>query len=397
MILDYISTVKHITHIPKEPEATEERRALVKEWSGQKLEALLTQRFDPTLVIKRNCENFIGSVEIPVGIAGPLLLSRNAEQKEYLVPLATTEGALIASVNRGMKVIRESNGCAVISKNEGMTRAPVFKCTNGAVAIELKNWILAHFNEIKHVAESTSSHLELLHVHAWILGRHLYCRFSAHTGDAMGMNMLTIGLQKAIDTVVLPAWKSKTTCVALTSNLCTDKKANDINALLGRGYWAQAETTIPRNIIESVLKTTPERMIEVHVQKNLVGSSLAGSRSQNAHVANIVSALFLATGQDPAHIVEGSLGFTAFELNDDGSLYASVTLPNLNIGVIGGGTSLPAFRDARTLISNTLLPLEFSEVIAGSALAGELSLIASLSTQSLACAHEQLGRISHQK
>ena len=352
-------------------------------------------QFDPTPISNKNCENLIGSVEIPVGVVGPLTIHGIYLEKPVYVPLATTEGALVASTNRGMKAMQQAGGANTIVINHGMSRAPVFRCKDAQTAHNLQTWIQQHWKEIASAAETTSAHLQLTNFHSWIIGRHLYTRFTAKTGEAMGMNMLSIALNAMIQSIILPQWNNKAELISLSSNLCTDKKENGINHVLGRGYWAQAEVIIPTQLVEEILKTSPEEIVRVHVQKNLVGSAIAGSPSQNAHVANIVAAMFLATGQDPAHIVEGAFAYTSME-EDDNGLYAAVTIPNLNIGTIGGGTYLDKFTEARKLISENLTPTQLAGVIAATALAGELSLIAALSTNTLACAHQALGRMTEQ-
>jgi hydroxymethylglutaryl-CoA reductase (NADPH) len=344
----------------------------------------------PEAVGQKNCENWVGSVSIPVGVAGPLTINFQDNSAQYYIPLATTEGALVASVSRGAKAISKNGGANVIVKKMGMSRAPVFACQSGKQALVVLDSIAENIREIAKVAEATSHHLKYISHHGWIRGKYLYVRFNFDTDQAMGMNMVTIASQ-AISQWIVKAHQG-VTLTALSSNVCTDKKDNFINSLLGRGYWAQAEIVLSKDLIKSVLKTTPEELIKVHTQKNLIGSNIAGSFSQNAHVANVLSAIYLATGQDPAHVVEGSKAFLSLAPDDQG-LYLSLTLPNINMGTIGGGTYLPAQQEARYLIGQRELSTEeLVAVTAGACLAGELSLLASFCTNDLAKAHQQLGR-----
>lgn len=380
-----------LSKIPTNPAAIQERRVLLRKREGRDFPFVFQQRFDPNTIGSHNCENLVGSIEFPLGIAGPITIKHQSLHQPVYVPLATTEGALVASVNRGMKALEESGGVQVTVKYSGMSRAPVFLCKDGETAAEFDAWLHDNQQKLWEVAQETSRHLKMLEMRTWIVGRHLYARFTADTDQAMGMNMITVALQHIIDTVIVPKWKSKVQLIALSSNLCTDKKENCINGVLGRGYWAQAEAIITPTVLQSVLKSSADAIHTVHIQKNLIGSSLAGSLSQNAHAANIVAALYLATGQDPAHIVEASQAKTTIEMDDHG-LYVALTLPNMNLGVVGGGTGLPTAVEARAIIDKDLTATGLAAVTAASALAGELSLLAALSTHTLARAHKKLAQ-----
>jgi len=352
---------------------------------------LFSTQLDVDTISRKNCENVIGSVEIPVGVAGPLPLRLDNWQIEALIPLATTEGALVASVNRGCKSLALAGGVDVMVEKRGMTRSPVFECPSGLEAKKFQVWFEEHIDTIKKVAESTSSHLHLLSHHTWIRGRFLYVRFAFDTEEAMGMNMVTIALQKALEDALQRHPEIK--LLSLSSNVCTDKKDSVVNSLLGRGCWVQAEAKLPKEVIASVLKSTATRMFQVHVQKNLIGSNLAGSFSQNAHVANVLSAMYIATGQDPAHVVEGSKAFLTVEPQGE-DLYVALTLPNINVGAVGGGTNIAAQQQARLLVNKgtPLNAVQLAATVGAAALAGELSLLAALAQQQLAFAHAKLGR-----
>jgi hydroxymethylglutaryl-CoA reductase (NADPH) len=352
---------------------------------------LFSTQLDMETISRKNCENVIGSVEIPVGVAGPLPLRLDDWQIDALIPLATTEGALVASVNRGCKSFALSGGTEVMVEKRGMTRSPVFECPSGLEAKKFQVWFEEHMDKVKAVAESTSEHLHLLSHHTWIRGRFLYVRFAFDTEEAMGMNMVTIALQKALEEALQRHPEIK--LLSLSSNVCTDKKDSVVNSLLGRGYWVQAEATLPQEVIATVLKSTAQRMFQVHIQKNLIGSNLAGSFSQNAHVANVLAAMYIATGQDPAHIVEGSKAFLTIEPQGE-DLYVALTLPNINVGAVGGGTGIVAQQQARLLINKgtPVNAVQLAATVGAAALAGELSLLAALAEQQLAFAHAKLGR-----
>lgn len=372
-------------------EAVKQRQELIA--NGQDYPDLFTTHLDLETVTKRNCENLIGSVELPVGAAGPLRVCGGGLDEEVWVPLATTEGALVASVNRGCKALTTAGGARVLVERRGMTRSPVFECPSGEEAQKFVAWFESHLDRVQTIAEKTSRHLKLLTHHTWIRGRYVYIRFAFDTDEAMGMNMVTIALQEALQEYIGGKGRHKIRLVSLSSNVCTDKKDSTLNALLGRGYWTQAEAFLSTKIVESILHTNFDSLLQVHVQKNLVGSNIAGSSSQNAHVANVLAALYLATGQDLAHVVDGSRAFLSLEKVDD-QLYTSLTLPSVNVGVVGGGTGLAAQKQARQLIrgGQDLSATGLAAVVAAAALAGELSLMAALAEHKLACAHQQLGR-----
>lgn len=370
-------------------DAKDKRRAL-EENLKISLPAISNFSFDEKTASTRNCENMIGAAHIPLGIAGPLKVNN----KEYFVPLATTEGALVASVNRGAKAITLGGGARVVGKKVGITRAPVFKVDGLDHGQKLIKWVEENFNSLKKTAESTSSHLKLLDAKSWSLGRNVYLRFHFDTQDAMGMNMATIA---SAAMVMLIEKGTGASCTSVSGNMCVDKKANYLNFIEGRGYSVSAEAIISKKILYDVLKTDSEKLFEVYQRKVVYGSIMSGTIGANAHFANVLSAIFLATGQDVAHIVESSMGITTIEKAEKDGIYASVYLPDVVVGVVGGGTGLATQNEALSILGvagggNGKNAEEFSEVIAGAVLSGELSLLSSLAENSLACAHERLGR-----
>lgn len=342
----------------------------------------------------RNCENMIGAIQVPLGVAGPLMIKSNILDNEAYLPLATTEGALVASVNRGCKAISLSGGAVVVSKKVGITRAPVFVVENLLGGQNFVEWVSTNFDKIKKITEDTSSHLKLLDIKPFVLGRNVYLRFRFDSQDAMGMNMATIATQKAVDFIEK---KSSSRCVALSGNMCVDKKPNYLNFIEGRGYTVSAEVVVPKRIVNSVLKCEISDFLQVFQRKVLYGSLMSGALSANAHYANIIAAVFIATGQDVAHVAECSIGITTVE-ELKGDLYASVYLPDLVVGTVGGGTSLDTQKEALSIMGinggdKGKNAQKLAEIVAGAVLAGEISLLASLAQGSLASAHQKLGRI----
>ncbi|MEE3419102.1 MAG: hydroxymethylglutaryl-CoA reductase (NADPH) [Methanosphaera sp.] len=373
-------------------QATDIRRKFIENKTNTTLEHIGKYSIDMTETAKKNIENQIGTIQVPVGVVGPVKINtENDEVIETYAPMATTEGALLASVNRGCSVIRRSNGCSVAILKNQMTRAPVIKTKNVHEANKIKTWIEEHFNEIKEVAESTTNHGKLIKIDPIVIvGRFVYPRFVYETGDSMGMNMVTIATQEAMNFIEN---ENDIHLIALSSNFCVDKKPSALNMIEGRGKSIVAEVTVPKEVVEKTLKTTPEAVVEVNYAKNLIGSAIAGSYGYNAHFANMVAAIFLACGQDPAHVVEGSIGITSAE-NVDGDLYFSVTIPDLPVATVGGGTRLETATESLNImnVKGSGNVNKFASIVASLVLAGELSLAGALAAGHLARAHKELGR-----
>ncbi len=371
----------------REMKSSMDRRKFVEDQLKIQLDSVSSFNFTEEEVKNKNIENLIGSVHIPLGVAGPLIVNK----REYFIPLATTEGALVASISRGAKAVSLSLGVTSIDEFVGITRAPVFRVGSLNQADKAKKWILKNFKLLNSIAKKTSKHLSLLKVDFALSGKNLFVKFFFNTDEAMGMNMATIATELIVKEVVE---KNDLECVSLAGNFDIDKKPAWLNFIQGRGRKVWAEAIIKKEIVESVLKTTPEKITDVVLRKSTTGSILSGSLGFNAHFANIIAAVYLATGQDLAHITEGSLGITSAEVLENGDLYFSVFLPAVAVGTVGGGTRLPTQREALEILNLTEKSKvsEFSRVIGASVLAGELSLTASLAEGTLACAHEKLGR-----
>ncbi|MGB9937977.1 MAG: hydroxymethylglutaryl-CoA reductase (NADPH) [Methanobacterium sp.] len=373
-------------------EAITIRRKFIEEVSNSKIEHLSNYSIDMEAASKKNIEQPIGAIQIPIGIVGPLKVNGDHANGEFYVPLATTEGALLASVNRGCSVIADGGGVTTKIIDDKMTRAPVIKAKSVTDALEIKAWIEGNFKELKKAAEVTTRHGKLIKIDPiLVVGRYVYPRFVYTTGDSMGMNMVTIATEAALN---LLTHKTGAHIVALSGNVCVDKKPSSLNLVEGRGKSFVAEIIIPKEIVEKKLKATSGAIAEVNLSKNLIGSAVSGSMGFNAQYANMIGAMFLATGQDEAHIVEGSIGITTATEEENGDLYFSVTLPDVPVATVGGGTSIETARECLEIMDcygNDKVH-KFAEIVAGTVLAGELSLMGALAAGHLARAHKDLGR-----
>lgn len=373
-------------------EAVTIRRKFIEEVSNSKIEHMANYSIDMEAASKKNIEQPIGAIQIPIGVVGPLKVNGDHAKGEFYVPLATTEGALLASVNRGSSVIAEAGGVTTKIIADKMTRAPVIKAKSVTDALEIKTWIEENFKELKKAAEVTTRHGKLIKIDPiLVVGRYVYPRFVYTTGDSMGMNMVTIATEAALN---LLTHKTGAHIVALSGNVCVDKKPSSLNLVEGRGKSFVAEIIIPKEIVQKKLKATSAAIAEVNLSKNLIGSAISGSMGFNAQFANMIGAIFLATGQDEAHIVEGSIGITTATEEENGGLYFSVTLPDVPVATIGGGTSIETARESLEIMDcyGNEKVHKFAEIVAGTVLAGELSLLGALAAGHLARAHKDLGR-----
>ncbi len=371
------------------------RRGFIEQETGTSLENIGIFSIDIERVVKRNCENMIGTVQVPVGVAGPLLVQGEYAQGNYYLPLATTEGALVASVNRGCSAITEAGGAQARILHDGMTRAPVFAAENVVHAKQVADWVGEHYDDLRVAAESTTSHGKLTDIVSFITGTSVFVRLEFDTKDAMGMNMVTIASAKVAGLI---AQGTGARLVALSGNMCTDKKPAAINGIMGRGRSVVAGVALSHELIGRIFKTDAGNLFEVNYRKNLVGSARAGSMGFNAHAANVVAAMFIACGQDAAHAIDGSTCITTVDLTESG-VYVAVTLPSLPVGTVGGGTGVETQQECLRIlgVAGSGNPAgtnarKLAEIIGAGVLAGELSLLGALAAQHLARAHQQLGR-----
>lgn len=378
-------------------EAAAIRREALERMSGAKLDAIAYYSFDVATAAKRNCENIIGVAQIPMGIVGPLTVHGEHVDGDVYLPMATTEGALLASINRGCVALRLAGGATVHVEDVGMTRAPVFRTRSQRETRAFMAWIEEHEGAIRGIAEGTSRFLKMTGVRPFVFGTTIFLRFRFTTGDAMGMNMATIACDRVVRELIEP--KTGIPCVALSGNYCVDKKAASVNFSEGRGKRVHAEAVLDAAILRDVLKTDARSLVEVQYRKNLLGSIAAGAMGYNAHYANVLSAFFIATGQDPAHVVGGSTGVTCIEPRENGAVYASIFLPDAPLGATGGGTALGTQAESLKVLGVVPDPerpghaaMRLAEILGGAVLAGELSLMAAFTSSDLARAHQRLGR-----
>lgn len=343
---------------------------------------------DEKIASVKNCENMIGAAQIPLGIAGPLKISGNYVKGDFYIPLATTEGALVASANRGCKAVSFSSGVQVAVHKVGVTRGPVFYTGSIKKSTELYEWTKNNQKKIADVAEKTSNYLKFKRTDVRTQGSYAFIRFYFDSQDAMGMNMATIATDKIAQLIEEEVGVK---CVSVAGNFDIDKKPAWINFINNRGFKVWAEAIISKQTVKDVLKTTPEEIFEVWLAKCMLGSAMSGSLGFNAHYANIVAAFFAATGQDIAHTVEGSMGITTVKVLKNDDLYFSVYLPAVMLGTVGGGTNLATQKEAIEIIG-VKTSNELAEVLGAAVLAGELSLLSSLAENSLSKAHQKLGR-----
>ena len=374
------------------PDALDKRWSLVRADSAARAVLADAQTLAGLEVYQHNIENLIGTVKVPVGLAGPLRVNGLFAQGDFYLPLATTEAAVVASYSRGCVAISEAGGCAALIVNEGVSRAPGYAFRDLEAVGRFMMWALSQQEAFRQVAESTTQHGRLLDVRFVLEGNHVYLAFDFSTGDAAGQNMVTIATQAICDyiaehTPVQPQYSF------VEANLSGDKKASALSFLSVRGKKVVTEARLGPELVKRVLHSTPEMMVN-YWRMSALGGVMSGTIGVHGHYANGLAALFIACGQDVACVAESAVGITRFELTPEGGLYASVTLPNLIVGTVGGGTALPSQKACLQILglSGPEHAEAFAEVCAGLVLAGELSIIAALSSDEFTRAHSRLAR-----
>lgn len=340
----------------------------------------------------KNIENVIGAVSVPVAIAGPLRVNGCAAQGDFYVPLATTEAALVASYTRGCQLISESGGCSTLVLAEGVSRAPGFIFTSLKEVGAFAQWALGQKEKFAEEAERTTRHGRLIDIRLTVEANHVYLICEYYTADAAGQNMVTIATQAICD-YIREHSPVKPRHIFVEANLSGDKKASSQSFQSVRGRKVAAECLIPAEGLTKRLHTDAASL-EEYWRMSALGGVLSGTIGVQGHYANGLAALFLATGQDVACVSEAAVGVTRFEAQPDGSLYAAVTLPNLIVGTVGGGTTLPSQAACLEILGmkGTGHARALAEVAAALALAGELSIIGALVAGHFTRAHEKLAR-----
>ncbi|MDZ7359687.1 MAG: hydroxymethylglutaryl-CoA reductase [candidate division KSB1 bacterium] len=372
------------------PEIIRQRQRFVEQFTGAKLTHVTKFSFDPHLA-KGNCEHFTGVAQVPLGLAGPLKINGEHAQGEFLIPLATSEGTLVASYNRGMKLLNLCGGvkCSVVG--DAMQRAPVFVFTDARAAREFVKWVETNMAKIREEAEATSSVARLQYIDPYLASKFVFLRFNFTTGDAAGQNMVGRA------TFAACSWILDTyngiQHFYLESNFATDKKASQINIMRTRGKRVTAEAVIKRDALIQHMRVEPESLAYHNGIAN-VGAILSGANNNGLHSANAITAMFIATGQDVANVAESSAGLIYTELTPERDLYISITIPSLIVATYGGGTGLATQRECLELLGcyGKGKVNKLAEIVTGAVLAGEISLAAAISSSDWVSSHEKYGR-----
>lgn len=398
-VSDSLKTMEQVAGaIPRDSEddysetVIQARREFIREQTGVRLDHVTRSSFDPH-VTEGNIEHFTGITQVPLGFAGPLLVRGEHAQGEFYVPLATSEGTLVASYNRGMKVLHRSGGvkCAVVGDN--MQRAPVFIFEDAAQARRFADWIAERTEDIRVACEETDPFIRLKYVDYYLASRFAYLRFNFTTGDAAGMNMVGKATFAACNWILQNCDDVEIQRFFLESNFATDKKASMINMMRTRGKRVTAEAVVKRDALLEIMDADTESLY-YHSKVANVGSMLSGANNNGCHSANAITAMFLATGQDVANVSESSMALMYSEMTPEKDLYMSITLPALIVASCGGGTGLPTQRECLETMGcyGVGKVNKLAEIVAGAVLAGEISLAAAISSLDWVSSHEQLGR-----
>ncbi|MGZ4507221.1 MAG: hydroxymethylglutaryl-CoA reductase [Blastococcus sp.] len=384
------------TPVPRDPvtdhthEMAAKRRAFVAERTGEELEHVGRYSVDPAL-LSGNVENFAGVAQVPIGIAGPLLIHGEHAEGEFYVPLATTEGTLVASYNRGMRLLTECGGVRATVIEAYMQRSPVFLFDDAVAARDFGAWVDAHLEDVRMAAESTTRTGRLAYIGQYQVGPLRYLRLNFTTGDAAGQNMCGKAALAAC------AWIQEHHAAhprfLLSGNIDTDKKHSRMNMLHTRGRRVVAEAVVRRNVLQRLMRvdtTDLNRMRTV----SATGTFLAGAANNGAHAANGLAAMFIACGQDAANVAESHAGIVYTRLLDDGDYYWSITLPALIVGTVGGGTGLPTQHECLAMLgcAGPGKVNKLAEIVAAVVLAGETSLASAVIAGEWVSSHEAMGR-----
>jgi hydroxymethylglutaryl-CoA reductase (NADPH) len=398
-VKDGLSTdSEHRVKLPRDPNddysesAIQTRQKFVEDYAGIKLEHVKVYSFDPHLC-QGNCEHFTGVAQIPLGIAGPLKVNGEYADGEFLVPMSTSEGTLVASYNRGIKVLNACGGVKTTVSRDAMQRAPVFIFEDARGARDFVDWVKDHFNKIAEECESTTSVGRLQYIDPYLSNKFAYLRFNFSTGDAAGQNMVGRATFAGCSWILDHYKDNKVQHFYLESNLATDKKASQVNIMRTRGKRVTAEAVLKREVLEQYMRVSPEDLA-YHSQVANVGAILSGANNNGAHSANAITAIFIATGQDVANVSESSAGIAYTELTAEGDLYISITIPSLIVATYGGGTGLPTQRECLEIMGcyGRDKVRKFAEIVAGTVLAGEISLASAISSSDWVSSHEEYGR-----
>jgi hydroxymethylglutaryl-CoA reductase (NADPH) len=371
-------------------EAARLRQEFLRAQTGASLDHVSRHSLDPA-TLPGNIEHFTGVAQVPIGVAGPLLVNGEYARGQFYVPLATAEGTLVASYNRGMKLLHAAGGVTTTILEDHMQRAPAFIFPSAREARAFGAWLEERFADVKAAAEATTSTGELQEIEQYSASRILYTRFNYTTGDAAGQNLTGKATQAACNWIV--ANYEGIEQYFLESNFATDKKSSQVNMLHTRGKRVVAEATIPDALMRSVMNSTSELMFRARQVSNL-GGFMSGVNNNGAHSANGITAMFIATGQDVANVAESSAAFVHAELRPNGDYYYSITIPSLIVATYGGGTGLATQRECLELLGcyGSGKVRKLTEIIAATVLCGELSLGSAIVAEEWVTAHDAYGR-----
>jgi hydroxymethylglutaryl-CoA reductase (NADPH) len=371
-------------------EAARKRQEFVRERTGVALEHISHYSLDPGITTG-NIEHYLGVAQVPIGLAGPLLVDGEHAQGEFYVPMATAEGTLVASYNRGMRLLYECGGVKTTVVEDRMQRAPVFVFPSAREARAFGGWLTENFDDIKAAAETTTSTGKLQDIERYQAGRQLYTRFNYTTGDAAGQNMTGKATQEACRWIVghYPDLEH----YQLEGAFATDKKSSQVNMLRTRGKRVIAEAVIPNELLQGIMRTTSAAQFRAR-QLNNLGGFMSGVNNNGSHSANGITAMFIATGQDAANVAESSAAFTYTELRENGDYYFSITIPALIVATYGGGTGLATQREALEMMGcyGRGKVRKLAEIVAATVLCGEISLSAAVVAEEWVEAHDLFGR-----
>jgi hydroxymethylglutaryl-CoA reductase (NADPH) len=370
----------------------ERRRAFLRE-QGIKLEHLISGRTSiPPESLASNIENLVGFAGLPVGVIGPLRLNGSEAHGDFYVPLATTEGALVASYHRGALVMSQAGGVSVLCTTESVSRAPCFVFESMHDAALFLAWVVPKYDSLQETVAKTSRHCRLIDVRTVLFGKELFLVFEYTTGDASGQNMVTLATD-AICRKLVEGAPVRPSRWYVEGNMSGDKKATMLSFVHARGKKVVAEVVIPRALAVDVLHAEPAEMVS-YWKTSFLGGVQSGSIGVQGHVANALTAMFIACGQDVACVSEASVGVTHMDITPDGDLYSSLMLPNLIVGTVGGGTHLPVARECLEMMDcyGEGRARKFSEICCAVALGGEISISAAMAGGRFAHAHAKYGR-----
>lgn len=383
--------------IPRTPtldytrEMSEKRRQFIENETKTSLTHLSHFSLEPKS-LAGNIENFTGVAQVPIGFAGPMLVNGEAAQGEFYVPMATTEGTLVASYSRGMRLTREAGGIKTTVIDDAMQRAPMFAFVDAREALAFGKWIEANFDQIKVASEETTSVGKLRDIEQYAVSKLRWLRFNFTCGDAAGQNMVSKATKAGCDWV-LDNYPGHVDHFVLAANLDTDKKHSHLNSLHTRGKRVVAEITLPKQLMTEIMHCPPEALFKQRQYSNM-GALMAGSVNNGAHFANGITAVFIACGQDVANVAESSAGFTYAEILPNGDYYFSVTIPSLIVATYGGGTGLATQQECLSVLgcAGKGKVNKLAEVIAATVLCGDLSLGSAVVANEWVSSHEKLGR-----